>query len=595
LGGEDKLKDWTTLDVCEYLLKTSDEDPSGLATFFQRSWYKEIDQTHIFAIYPWNCCFMGVMNTLFPHFQDGHNNTVVWLNTRSQSGHSPDSFRYIFEHIKHVTVVFDFWESVSQPVSSNQLWYMVELYFATKWKCEIEMALLPEQLQSLHAKLRTEPITILRNLSVMYYEGLMDEVINSFDQEQPRIGFDMIRRQDPEFPQIACMIYQKLKSLILDFLIKSIKLESNGNRLDYSNYLFALGVFVLKDCEDVSESVADAIKHFKISYEIRLEVLGNSNPKTWQARQNVCYCLYLQGNLYEAEESLEECFEWQKANLGQDHTDTIESAHVLAKVYLALQYDADAEPLLKDCLERRVRLLGEDHIDTQRVQFDLASFHLLYNRFDEALLLSETIYHKRKQRLGLSHPDTIDALVTLANICSKTKEDRADEFLLQCFDLKKMVYGENHLSTLTAMINIGMYYKGLQLYDKAEEWYRRCINISNEAIGPSHPTTVGVKNNLAVLLANVGRVQDSIDVFLDNYRCVTQAEKGETSELARKIIKNLQLLLQKEGRVDEIDDLLNSALSTTQQQNEDFIIDDTVPDSSNKIGKIRTVSWSSSY
>lgn len=63
----------------------------------------------------------------------------------------------------------------------------------------------------------------------------------------------------------------------------------------------------------------------------------------------------------------------RRRRLGEDHRDTLDSAHSLAITLNNLDHHVEARALHEDTLERRRRLLGEDHPDTLTSARDLAS------------------------------------------------------------------------------------------------------------------------------------------------------------------------------------------------------------------------------
>jgi len=60
--------------------------------------------------------------------------------------------------------------------------------------------------------------------------------------------------------------------------------------------------------------------------------------------------------------------------LGEDHPDTLHSAHGLAADLWSLGEHGAARELEEDTLNRRRQVLGEDHPDTQRSARNLAEY-----------------------------------------------------------------------------------------------------------------------------------------------------------------------------------------------------------------------------
>ena len=92
--------------------------------------------------------------------------------------------------------------------------------------------------------------------------------------------------------------------------------------------------------------------------------------------------------------------------LGEDHLDTLRSAHSLAIDLRGLGELRAARELDEDTLRRRRRLLGEEHPDTLRSAHNLAiDLHGL-GKLTAAAELYREVWARRRRRLGPEHPET---------------------------------------------------------------------------------------------------------------------------------------------------------------------------------------------
>ena len=60
---------------------------------------------------------------------------------------------------------------------------------------------------------------------------------------------------------------------------------------------------------------------------------------------------------------------------------------------------------------------------------------------------------------------------------------------------------------------LGRAYFALGMPDRAEPQYRRCLQLREQHLGPSHPDTLNTKQNLAVLLRNTGRLAEAQGLY----------------------------------------------------------------------------------
>ena len=92
--------------------------------------------------------------------------------------------------------------------------------------------------------------------------------------------------------------------------------------------------------------------------------------------------------------------------LGEDHPDTLASAHGLAISLRAVGEHHAARELAEDTLARRRRVLGEDHPDTLAAASNLVGALFELGEYQAAKELNEDILARRRRVLGEDHPDT---------------------------------------------------------------------------------------------------------------------------------------------------------------------------------------------
>jgi tetratricopeptide (TPR) repeat protein len=105
----------------------------------------------------------------------------------------------------------------------------------------------------------------------------------------------------------------------------------------------------------------------------------------------------------------------QKAGLGPDHPDTLNTMNSLANSYHALGRHAEALELCEETLALRKAKLGPDHPDTITSMNNLATSYFAMGRHAEALKLHEETLALRKAKLGSDHPDTLASRLGVAS------------------------------------------------------------------------------------------------------------------------------------------------------------------------------------
>ena len=112
-----------------------------------------------------------------------------------------------------------------------------------------------------------------------------------------------------------------------------------------------------------------------------------------------------------------------RRELGDDHPDTLHSAHNLA-VLRALGEHDQARTLAEDTLTRRRRVLGDDHPDTLWAAHNLAVDLSALGEHDQARTLDEDTLTRRRRVLGDDHPDTLRSEANLAEDLRALGEDQ---------------------------------------------------------------------------------------------------------------------------------------------------------------------------
>ncbi len=110
----------------------------------------------------------------------------------------------------------------------------------------------------------------------------------------------------------------------------------------------------------------------------------------------------------------EELLNLQKARLGPDHPDTLETMNDLAIGYQDAGRIDRALPLYEETLALREVRLGPDHQDTLTTMHNLGWGYQFTGQLDLAIPLLEKNLKLRKAKLGPDHPDTFHTMNTLA-------------------------------------------------------------------------------------------------------------------------------------------------------------------------------------
>ncbi len=160
------------------------------------------------------------------------------------------------------------------------------------------------------------------------------------------------------------------------------KVTGNAQRLAYS--LDSLGEVLCRQ-----EKFYLAEPHFRRSFKLKKEALGEANPLVASAANTLAKLHYMQGHYREAEEFAEESAKIYESAHGKDHPDVATSLHNLATLYHIQCKYREAEHCYQRGLSVRKKTLGEDHPDTIRIKKNYADLLTTNNRHDEAQRLND--------------------------------------------------------------------------------------------------------------------------------------------------------------------------------------------------------------
>ena len=278
--------------------------------------------------------------------------------------------------------------------------------------------------------------------------------------------------------------------------------------------------------------------------EIRRRLLGEDHPETAQSLNNLAGLYYARGRYEDAEPLLAQALEITRRVLGEDYPDKASSLSSLAFLYDSRGRDEDAEPFYSQVLEISRRLLGEDYPDTTTSPNNLAELYRDQGRDEDAELLYSQVLEISRRLLGEDHPSTAQSLNNLAFLYqSQGRYGEAEPLYLQALEIRRRILGEDHPETVkvreslenlrrdygkveslynlaikisralgddhphaaNSLNNLAEFYRDQGRYGEAESLYTQALEILEKRLGPEHPNTVTVRENLEALRRELGR------------------------------------------------------------------------------------------
>ena len=301
--------------------------------------------------------------------------------------------------------------------------------------------------------------------------------------------------------------------------------------------------------------------HFARAVELDRTALGETDPQTLDADNNLETSMIMQGKFTEAERNtvqtleivrrrfgdndlrtfrfarrLAEIYKWEgkyaqgeklssqtleveRRVLGPEHATTLSMMDLLAEIYRADRKYAQAEELYSRLVEIRRRLKGPEGTDTLDSQSNLGLAYLMNGKYAPAEELLSQVFETMRRLFGPDDGKTIESMNYLASAYRREQKfPQAEALGSQLLEIQKRVMGPEDPSTLSAMGGLARIYRAEKKYPQAEELLGRALEIARRSLGPDSGSTLQWITDLAYVDALDGNYEESDKLFRDALR-----------------------------------------------------------------------------
>ena len=178
----------------------------------------------------------------------------------------------------------------------------------------------------------------------------------------------------------------------------------------------------------------------------------------------------------------------QRAALGNDDPETLESQRGLAASYTRADRYAEAQPLLEDTLARLRARHGDDDSRTLDAATGLAVMFLEQERYAQAEALLRPALAHAERLLG---PDHVNTLIAVSNLGSAIRNqgrlDEARPYYERVLAANLRLHGADHYLSVSAESNYARLLRDLGDLAGAEQHARSSVEHMDKAFGPDNP------------------------------------------------------------------------------------------------------------
>ena len=259
--------------------------------------------------------------------------------------------------------------------------------------------------------------------------------------------------------------------------------------------------------------------------------------------------------------------------LGVDHPHTVATRNSFGKLLLNYGYYQKAEKLFKENLALHLQTYGEEHPFSTAAMHQIARIYQVRNELEAAEDLFRRTWVLRRKVLGEKHPDTVMSLNSLALVISKKdpkqaidflqktigtslhpdekspiillsyqnlghllmlagSHHRANDILRQTEELKCVVFGHDHESTLITRVTLAENLLRSGHFLQAEAIFRTVQQEAWCSLGPQHPLSIMITGLWGHSLAQIGKLGAAEALMMESLHRLEEMGNGGADEIA---------------------------------------------------------------
>ncbi|MFU8860806.1 MAG: tetratricopeptide repeat protein [Cyclonatronaceae bacterium] len=160
--------------------------------------------------------------------------------------------------------------------------------------------------------------------------------------------------------------------------------------------------------------------------------------------------------------------------------------NVIGKVYTSLGRYRDAAEVLERAVEIKRKYSGDEGTETARYMNDLAVALTRLGRYEEAHSIYRESLAILTGQFGEYHPEVANTMMLMGSWVPVTDIDTATELRQNVLEIRRSIYGDDHLLTADAYMKVGAIMRARAAPGPAIEAFGRALEIRLKELGPAH-------------------------------------------------------------------------------------------------------------
>ncbi|CAG7848122.1 SubName: Full=Uncharacterized protein {ECO:0000313/EMBL:CCA76006.1} [Serendipita indica DSM 11827] len=253
-------------------------------------------------------------------------------------------------------------------------------------------------------------------------------------------------------------------------------------------------------------------------------------------------CLNSQSRYVEAQKFLSEALDGMVQLYGEMHFATHSMRRSLANCHFKQKHYDEAELLHRKNMECIKEAQGEEHTNYIRALTWLARCIYEQKKFEESEKLWKDIYLRMTILLGPYHPEPCTALSWLIE-CLQMRElfDQAASHIPEMMRVYRILDGGEKSQILLAHLRVGKVLERQRMFTEAEEVFRAHITCVKKFHGDAGPDSARALDNLARVLFDQGRYDESKTIREDQMRRWSELQDKKEQEFISEKLQQIEV------------------------------------------------------
>ena len=263
--------------------------------------------------------------------------------------------------------------------------------------------------------------------------------------------------------------------------------------------------------------------------------------------RNLAATMQDMNQMADAHELLVRTLDVAQQQLGNDHSQTVETLRDLSQLSQQLGYLDKADGLLKQVLEQDIKSQSADRIGSTLLS--LARLAQARNEPAVAAAYLQRVVKLNRQKHGDNHPEVAQSLLWLATALYQCgKKDEAQSFMRTAFGLMERHFGNEPMHLAQSLLAGAKLMVDAGQLEPALVHQKRALDLLSEELEPENERLWETREYIATTLAAMGKLEEAIEILEYCFRHGNP--QGARAGATYKNLAGLYLALNKKEKAE---------------------------------------------